>query len=105
MSQSTPNPVPTTTTTTTTRPTPAPPKSLPPYRVLLHNDDHNDMLYVIRTLIELTPLKQVAAQEVMMTAHTRGLAQVLITHKERAELYAEQFKSKGLTITIEPATP
>ena len=28
---------------------------------------------------------------------------LLTTHKERAELYQEQFTSKGLTVTIEPA--
>ena len=28
---------------------------------------------------------------------------LLVTHKERAELYQEQFESKGLTVTIEPA--
>jgi hypothetical protein len=28
---------------------------------------------------------------------------VLVTHKERAELYVDQFKSKSLTVTIEPA--
>ena len=32
-----------------------------------------------------------------------GVALLLVTHKERAELYADQFQSKGLTVTIEPA--
>ena len=32
-----------------------------------------------------------------------GVALLLTTHKERAELYQEQFQSKGLTVTIEPA--
>jgi ATP-dependent Clp protease adaptor protein ClpS len=32
-----------------------------------------------------------------------GVALVLVTHKERAELYVEQFASKRLTVTIEPA--
>lgn len=106
MSESKPpqvSPVPSSPPATATKPAPAPPKALPPYRVLLHNDDHNDMLYVVRTIVELTPLKVIAAEEVMRAAHTRGIAQVLVTHKERAELYAEQFKSKGLTATIEPA--
>ena len=30
-------------------------------------------------------------------------AALLTTHKEKAELYQEQFQSKGLTVTIEPA--
>ena len=27
----------------------------------------------------------------------------VVTHKERAELYKDQFSSKSLTVTIEPA--
>lgn len=84
------------------KPRPVDPKSLPPYRVLLHNDDHSDMGYVVRTIRKLTPLDQQRALVVMMTAHTTGIAQVLITHKERAELYVEQFASCKLTATTEP---
>lgn len=76
---------------------------LPPYQVLLHNDDINDMLYVVRTVIEITPLDKERALEVTFEAHLSGIAQVLVTHKERAELYRDQFQSKGLTTTIEPA--
>lgn len=85
---------------------PAPPKvdQLPPYRVLLHNDDHNDMMHVVRTLVELTPLNKTRAVEVTLEAHTRGVALVVVTHKERAELYQQQFASKSLTATIEPVT-
>lgn len=75
---------------------------LPPYKVLLHNDDHNDMGYVICTLRELANLDKVRAFQVMMTAHLRGVALVMVTHKEHAELVREQFQSKGLTATIEP---
>jgi ATP-dependent Clp protease adaptor protein ClpS len=77
---------------------------LPPFRVMLHNDDHNDALFVVRTIVELTPLSAAFARDVMVEAHTGGVAQVLVTHKERAELYQEQFASKGLCVTIEPAT-
>ncbi len=76
---------------------------LPPYRVLLHNDDVNDMLFVVRTVIEITPLNKERALEVTFEAHLSGVAMVLVTHKERAELYRDQFQSKGLTATIEPA--
>lgn len=87
------------------KPKSAPPKvdKLPPYKVLLHNDDHNDMEHVAMTIVELTPLKQYEAIRKMFEAHQRGLTLLLTTHKERAELYQEQFKSKGLTVTIEPA--
>ena len=88
------------------RPKTAPPRvdALPPWRVLLHNDDVNDILHVVRTLLELTPLGLPRAKEVTLEAHARGVALVLTTHKERAELYRDQFKSKSLTVTIEPAT-
>ncbi|MFN3167407.1 MAG: ATP-dependent Clp protease adaptor ClpS [Phycisphaeraceae bacterium] len=76
---------------------------LPPYNVLLHNDDHNDMRYVVLTILDLTPLKEFEAMRRMFEAHQRGLALLLTTHKERAELYRDQFKAKGLTVTIEPA--
>jgi len=82
---------------------PKPPQPLPPWKVLLHNDDHNEMLFVVETIIELTPLKAEEAVLRMMEAHETGVALLLTTHKERAELYRDQFESKGLTVTIEPA--
>jgi ATP-dependent Clp protease adaptor protein ClpS len=88
-----------------TRPAPAQPRldRMPPYRVLLHNDDHSDMMYVVDTLCDLTPLTELPATAVMMEAHKTGVALVLVTHQERAELYVEQFRTKRLTVTIEPA--
>lgn len=80
-----------------------PPQQLPPWKVLLHNDDKNDMLFVVQTICELTPLKQEEAILRMKEAHETGVALLLTTHKERAELYREQFQSKGLVVTIEPA--
>jgi ATP-dependent Clp protease adaptor protein ClpS len=89
---------------TKTRPRPTDPKldRLPPFRVLLHNDDKHDMGEVVDWLTELTPLGRQPAVRIMLEAHTRGVAQVLITHRERAELYEDQLRSKGLVVTIEP---
>lgn len=86
------------------KPAAAPPKldKMPPWKVILHNDDVNDMLFVVRTLLEITPLDLDAAKRVMLAAHTQGAAMVLVTHKERAELYQDQFRSKALTVSIEP---
>ena len=83
----------------------SPPKAdkLPPYKVLLHNDDHNEMGHVVQSILLLTPLKEFEAIRRMYEAHRRGLTLLLTTHKERAELYRDQFKSKGLTVTVEPA--
>jgi ATP-dependent Clp protease adaptor protein ClpS len=80
-----------------------PPQLLPPWKVLLHNDDHNTRDYVVSTICELTPLKQPEAVVRMQEADKTGVALLLTTHKERAELYKEQFTSKGLTVTIEAA--
>jgi len=81
------------------KPTPA---QLPPWKVLLHNDEKNEMLFVIRTICELTPLNREAALTRMLEAHKSGVALLLVTHKERAELYVDQFQSMGLTVSIEP---
>lgn len=90
---------------TRVRERPAPPRldRLPPFRVLLHNDDVNDMVYVVQTLVDLTPMDVRRARDVMLEAHRTGVALVTVTHRERAELYAEQFRSRSLTVTYEPA--
>lgn len=82
----------------------APPATdrLPLFKVLLHNDHHNDMVHVVETLMDLTPLNAHNATRVMLEAHQTGVALVLVTHRERAELYVEQFGAKKLTVTIEP---
>jgi ATP-dependent Clp protease adaptor protein ClpS len=80
-----------------------PPGLMPQWKVLLHNDDHNDGLFVVDTIVELTPLNEQEATLRMKEADTTGVALLLTTHKERAELYKDQFQSKGLTVTIEPA--
>ena len=78
------------------------PTQLPPWRVLLHNDDKNEMIFVIHAIVELTPLNRQEALNKMLEAHDRGVALLVVTHKERAELYQDQFQSKGLVVTIEP---
>ena len=83
---------------------PAPPKldRLPQYRVLLHNDDVSEMGYVVSTILELTSLKRPEAIERMLEAHKRGLTLLVVTHREHAELLEDQFRSKRLTVSIEP---
>ena len=85
------------------KPKKKPPQQLPPWKVLLHNDDKNDMLFVVVTIMELTTIGEQDAKLRTLEAHETGVALLLTTHKERAELYKDQFESKGLTVTIEPA--
>ena len=88
-----------------TKPTPVkrPPQMLPPYKVLLHNDDVNDRLFVIESIMMLTPLNEQDATLRMDEADKTGVALLMTTHRERAELIQMQFASRGLTVTIEPA--
>ena len=86
-----------------TTPKRKPPGMLPPWKVLLHNADKPTFEFVIHTIVELTPLNKKEAETRTKEAHETGVALLLTTHKERAELYKEQFESKGLTVTIEPA--
>jgi ATP-dependent Clp protease adaptor protein ClpS len=80
-----------------------PPGQLPPWKVLLHNDPKNTQDFVTITIVELTPLNKQEAELRMKEADRTGVALLLVTHKERAELYQDQFQSKGLTVSIEPA--
>jgi ATP-dependent Clp protease adaptor protein ClpS len=75
---------------------------LPAYKVLLHNDAGNDMVFVVESICDLTPLSAQRAAAVMLEAHRSGVALMLTTHRERAELYVEQFKSRNLTVSMEP---
>ncbi|MCE7927646.1 MAG: ATP-dependent Clp protease adaptor ClpS [Dehalococcoidia bacterium] len=77
---------------------------LPPYRVVLHNDDHNTMDHVVRSLVRCVPSLTVErAAEIMFEAHHNGQATVIVCPKEAAEHYRERLESCGLTATIEPA--
>lgn len=78
------------------------PRLLPPWRVVLHNDDVNGMDEVVEAIHRLTPLSRDEALARMREAHLTGSAMLLVTHRERAELYVEQFQSNRLTVTIEP---
>ena len=90
--------------TTKAAPKTKPPKRkrLPPYKLLLHNDDFNELDDVVRVIVKLAALTLQEARERTKEAHETGVALLLITHKERAELYQEQFSSMRLTTTIEP---
>ena len=75
---------------------------LPPFKVVLHNDDVNTFEHVIVSILKITPLEEPEAIEKTIEAHETGQAVLLITNRERAELYVEQFASLSLTATCEP---
>ena len=78
-------------------------KLLPPYKVILFNDDYNEMEFVVAVLLRLVNhLSHAKAMKIMLTAHLTGSAVVVVCPKENAEYYQERLLSHGLTATIEP---
>jgi ATP-dependent Clp protease adapter protein ClpS len=78
-------------------------RPLPRFKVILLNNAACDMMFVVRTIMELTRLCRAEATHKMWEAHHSGRSLLLVTFRERAELYVEQFAGRGLTVTIEPA--
>jgi ATP-dependent Clp protease adaptor protein ClpS len=78
-------------------------KPAPRYRVLLHNDDFNTMEHVVESLLKVVPsLTTAQAVDIMMQAHSAGVAVVIVCALEHAEFYCEGLQSQGLTSSIEP---
>ncbi|MSR34193.1 MAG: ATP-dependent Clp protease adaptor ClpS [Phycisphaerales bacterium] len=78
-----------------------PSQTMPQWAVRLHNDNKNDMVFVVTALIQLVRLPAKDATERTLEAHNRGSAIVFQTHREHAELIQDQLQSKGLSATIE----
>lgn len=78
-------------------------KPMPGWAVLLHNDDVNDFSLVTRSVVEFARLTVSDAVERTVEAHESGVSLLMVTHRERAELIQEQFQTRGVTVTIEPA--
>jgi len=83
--------------------TPSRVDQLPPWQVLLHNDNHNTVGHVVRSVQKLIHLPAREALMRTMEADTRGIALLMETHREHAELLVEQFATFKLTVTAEPA--
>jgi ATP-dependent Clp protease adaptor protein ClpS len=79
-------------------------RPLPGYRVVLFNTPNQTLMFVVRTVMELTRFCREEATHKMWEAHHSGKSQLLITHLERAELYVEQFAERGLRVAIEPTS-
>src|SRR5262245_11667130 len=80
---------------------PNPAQQLPSYQLILHAGGVHDMMFVVRTIMELTRLCQAEATHKMWEAHHYGRSLLLVTYRERAELYVEQFSERGLKVTME----
>ena len=79
------------------------PGPLPRHNVILLRDIGSDLMFVVRSVMELTRFPRAEATHKMWEAHHTGRSVLFTTYRERAELYVEQFAEKGLTVAIEPA--
>jgi ATP-dependent Clp protease adaptor protein ClpS len=85
------------------RPVPKPQRGdLPRYKVILLPEAFDDLMFVVRSVMELTRFPRAEATHKMWEAHHSGRSVLLVTYRERAELLVELFAGKGLKVTIEP---
>jgi ATP-dependent Clp protease adapter protein ClpS len=75
---------------------------LPRYKVILHQGAIDDLMFVVRSVMELTRFPRAEATHKMWEAYHCGRSVLLTTYLERAELYVEQFATKGLIVSVEP---
>jgi len=87
---------------------------IPPYNVILLDDDHHSFNYVIGMLRDLFRMPPHKGMKHAVEVHTSGRTILLTTSKEHAELKQEQIHSYGpdpeiphcagsMTAIIEPA--
>ena len=70
-------------------------KRLPPYAVILHNDQVNGFGYVVGVLQKVFGYGKPKALQLTLTAHFRGRSTVWTGSLEVAELKAEQIQACG----------
>ena len=68
-------------------------RTIPPYNVILLNDDHHSMEFVMEVLCKVLGVAAERAYQFMMEAHTSGRAIVWTGSMEVAELKLEQMQS------------
>lgn len=76
---------------------------MPQYRVVLHGDAMQDLMLIVAAVMELMHFYRDEAMLKMWRAHHFGTSCLLVTYRERGELFVEQFASRGLRVTLEPA--
>jgi len=78
-------------------------KLLPPFHVILHNDDVHTFDDVAHALNKVIGVSLKRGYELADIVHNQGKAVVATCRKEQAELYRERLEGYKLTVTIEPA--
>jgi ATP-dependent Clp protease adaptor protein ClpS len=68
-------------------------RRVPPYNVIVENDDHHTCEFVVEVLCKALGVAVERAYQYMMEAHTTGRAVVWTGPREVAELKAEQIQT------------
>jgi ATP-dependent Clp protease adaptor protein ClpS len=74
---------------------------LPPYNVVLLDDDHHSYAYVIEMLGTIFGYDEQKGFKLAEEVDTRGRVILLTTHKEKAELKRDQVTSYGADFRME----
>lgn len=70
-------------------------KQLPPYAVVLHNDDYNSVFFVMQVLQKVFGYATERCFQIMIEAHETGRSVAWVGSREVAELKADQIHSCG----------
>jgi ATP-dependent Clp protease adaptor protein ClpS len=76
------------------------PKRLPPWNVVLLNDDDHSYEYVIEMLAKLFAHPKEKGFQLAKEVDTTGRVIVLTTHREKAELKRDQIHAYGADVRI-----
>jgi ATP-dependent Clp protease adaptor protein ClpS len=76
------------------------PKPLPPYHVVLLDDDHHTYAYVIEMLASVFAHPEEKGYALAKEVDTAGRAIVCTTHKEKAELKRDQIHAFGRDVRM-----
>jgi ATP-dependent Clp protease adapter protein ClpS len=81
---------------------PSPRKQLPYYKVVMVQNGVNDLMFVVRCVMELMRYPRAEATHKMWETHHCGRSVLITTYRERGELFVEQFAERGLAVMLEP---
>ena len=72
-----------------------------PYRIDLHNDDHNSFDWVITCLVKVCKHEQEQANQCAYIVHHNGICDVKYGDYETISTMKEKLQTAGLSVTME----
>lgn len=72
-----------------------------PYKIILHNDDHNSFEWVITCLMKICGHEYEQANQCAHFVHFKGECDVKYGDKEKLSVMKEKLQNAGLSVTLE----